>query len=102
MSWDLEYHVVQDTIVWDRNFTYNNSEILSEAFGRPFRELHGKKGFELAPLIAAAVLDITDKRALYELLEPPNGWGGINDVLDVLHRLALWCQEKPEGWIMIF
>jgi hypothetical protein len=102
MSWDLEYHVVQDTIVWDRNFTYNNSEILSEAFGRPFRELHGKLGRELAPLIAAAVLDITDKRALYELLEPPNGWGGINDVLDVLNHLAQWCQEKPEGWLMIF
>ncbi len=101
MSWDVYMMAVTETNVYDRNVTWNNGGIFEKALGFEFRKLNGKSGAEALPLLIHAIVDIAQHKKEYVDLEPDNGWGGIEDALDVLRGLRNSCEEFPNGVIRV-
>ena len=108
MSWDISVTHARDheswrqgDDVWDRNVTYNNSRILEKALGCHFRDLDGQEAGVVLDRLTPAIRHILRHRADYADLEPPNGWGGIVDVLDVLRQLRNVCEEYPDLRVMV-
>jgi len=97
MSWDVSVDAVTRTTVYDRNVTFNNAPIFWEALGCNFRELDGKKGHEVRARLQQAVADIVLRRDRYEALAPSNGWGGVEDALDVLNGMLRACEDYADG-----
>lgn len=52
---------------------------------------------KLVPLLEAAVADMTEKRAEYEALNPPNGWGDYEGALRFVEALLAACQRFPKA-----
>lgn len=101
MSWDVCVSAMKETEVYERNVTWNNGAIFVKALGCEFRELDGKSCREVVMLLNRAIADIAQNRSAYAELEPENGWGGIDDSLDLLRGLRQSCEEYPDGHIHI-
>ena len=105
MSWDVSATVTEvkevTTEVYERNVTWNNQPIFMKALGCGFRDLDGKSGREVLPLVSAALENIQSNRAEYEPLEPDNHWGGVDDVLNVLRGLLAACTEYPDCKVQV-
>ncbi len=97
MSWDVSVEAVTRTTVYDRNVTFNNAEIFYSALGCHFRELEGKKGADVVERLRHAVQDIMAHPARYQAFAPANGWGGVEDALEVLNGLLHACEDYAEG-----
>lgn len=101
MSWNVSI-VTEGTVeVYDRNVTWNNYDIFLKSLGCPFRELDGERACNILDGLTFAIRDILQHRIEYEPMEPPNGWGGIDDVLRVLRGMRDACEEYPEGVVSI-
>ena len=102
MSWDIEVRALKESVVYERNVTYNNSQILKKSLGCDFRGLDGMRGDRVLSLLYIAISDLSQHRSDYEPLEPTNGWGGINDVFDLLCGLRNVCVRYTNGIIDIY
>lgn len=96
MSWDVSVEAITRTMVYDRNVTWNNASIFREALGCHFRDLNGKTGKEVRAQLQTAIADIMQHPHHYQVLEPSNGWGGIEDALDVLNGMLRACEDYAE------
>lgn len=107
MSWDVavsvheEVVVTRSTLLYERDVTWNNGPIFYQALGCSFRDLHGRRGGAVLPLLEQAIADLEGHSSTYRPLEPENGWGGIADALEVLHGMRTACREHPESRIEI-
>ena len=105
MSWDISVRaddvIVHTAILYERNVTWNDAAIFHKALGMPFRALQAMRGREALPLITQALANLEQHRSDYLALEPDNGWGGIDDVVDVLSHLRMACQQRGDSRIFI-
>lgn len=101
MSYDVYVNATARTTVYERNVTYNNSPIFHEALGCSFGELDGKKVKDVLSFLKSAIDDIHQNRPKYELLSPGNGWGGVDDCLEILIGIVDTCQEFPDVEISV-
>ena len=105
MSWDVSvvvtYVYTVNESVYDRNVTWNNQALFFKALGCGFRDLNGQSVAEVLPLVEHALMDIAAHRADYAPLAPDNGWGGIDDVLDVLRGLQDACTAYPDAVVRV-
>lgn len=101
MSWDIS--IVTDTgrnrcadIEEVRNFTYNNSAILSSLGLHP----EGKEEMKCkdwARIIGGVLAGLPLRIEELEKLEPDNKWGGIDDTVDMLLKLYGSCIKHPNA-----
>ena len=101
MSWDVSIVTQGPLEVYERGVTWNNYDIFLKSLGCPFRDLNGQRASSILDKLSYAIQDILQHRIEYEALEPPNGWGGIEDVLRVLRGMRDACEEYPEGVVSI-
>jgi hypothetical protein len=63
------------------------------------RDLEGKTGLELIPILEAAVSHIRhpDNAAKYSAMNPSNGWGNHNGAAEFLEKILAACRLHPKA-----
>lgn len=86
----------------DLNETYNVSGMYFKAFrgtgiggGEGIRDLDGKLASECVEPLRTAIRRMEDEPAVYEALNPENGWGSAQGALQTLRALLEGCVEHP-------
>ena len=79
------------------NCTSNVSGMWLLALGEPLRDLDGRTGAELIPLLERAVSHIRhpSHAAVYRGMEPSNGWGSHEGAARYLERILAACRAHP-------
>lgn len=80
--------------LYERGFTYNNSGIMY-AIGCGRDDLSGKLASEVVERIANGIRLLQSEPSKYRDKEPSNGWGGIEDCLNLLNGLLGACRAAP-------
>ena len=96
MSYDLDFKAPccganTDSI----NITYNLQPMMFEAGVGVSEHLEGKTGAEVALLITKALIDMQLNRDKYTKLNPPNGWGSYESLIEALTRLREVAECNP-------
>ena len=101
MSYDFELQTPNETSLsgTSRNYTSNVGAILTKALEMNIHDCNGKKGCELNSIFLKAISNILNNRNEYKKLEPENGWGSVDGVLELLVFYQGWFYEEPD---MIF
>lgn len=86
------------------NMTSNVSGMWTKALGGVrLRDLDGKTGADLIPLLEAAASHIRhpDNRAAYVAMEPGNGWGSHDGAADCLEKILRACRQNPRATFQV-
>lgn len=74
---------------------------MHEGWPKPGFLLHGANAGKAAEALAECIaLILQDKESLVEL-EPGNGWGSVDTLVDWLQRIMNACMEAPKAYIQV-
>lgn len=105
MSWDA--YLIDDRGhtegVW--NYTYNTTPMVraaAAAAGIDFdgfqHSLHGMTGSEGGVVLTALIREMEANPARYEAMNPPNGWGSYEGILETMRSMVAAIPEWPTKW----
>lgn len=109
MSLDIYLHIESSTgaikEVFESNITHNLGQMarkagIYEAMWRP-EDIGAVYARDIIPLMEKGVADLATHPADYEPLEPANGWGTYEGLLDVAMGYLRACKEWPEAKIYV-
>ena len=84
--------------VWSMNVTHNNAKICSAVDPQLYKLLWNSPPTpvsRLMPTLKAAIAKMEGNMEKYRKLDPPNGWGGADDLLLFLKGLHFACTKNP-------
>lgn len=96
MSFNIYIHDEEDNTVYDRRVTGNNWPIF-KFLEIDFEELNGLSNKEVAGIALKSFIKLLTDRISAQEFDPPNGWGGCNDVHDVLINVVTFTYKHPDG-----
>jgi len=105
MSWGVDIEIDHEdgyttTVEVVDGHTYNLSPMWRKAgIFESSSDLEGRNAGELAPVLAAGLLDAVRNRASYEELNPKNGWGDYEGFVRILTRFTELACAHPTGTI---
>ena len=80
------------------NYTYNISPMLRLAWdGAGMNDLDGKTARAAAPLLAAAIVSMTNDPKRFDVLNPENGWGNRDGCVEWLQGILDDCLSFPRA-----
>lgn len=84
--------------VWERNPTYNLGPMWQEA-GLPFSDesIEGKPCFEMLPALEAGLAVLKAEPARFRKLNPPNGWGDYEGLVEVVESAIAAARKYPNA-----
>jgi len=88
-----------DELTW-WNYTSNCASMWRKA-GANLAEFHGKTASECAPALAAAIEAMKSDPATYRAMNPSNGWGDYDSLLEELKKLLRDFEEHPEAIVRV-
>lgn len=84
------------------NHTWNCGLMFSTALGiESLNDLDGQNAGEWAEKCCQGVNDMLSRPAVYETMNPPNGWGSYETALKYLQTLAIACRKHPKATIRV-
>jgi hypothetical protein len=68
-----------------------------------WKRLHGVTTDVAVPILRKAQVEATreDRQIEFRKLEPPNGWGSLENVIEVFVKLTRWAEKNPGGFIEV-
>lgn len=84
----------------DWNYTSNCSPMWIRA-GADLREFHGKTAAECEPILRQAIDRMRSHPDAYKTLNPPNGWGDYDSVLEALDELLFAFADYPKAIVHV-
>lgn len=105
MSLDISLSAMAWTCVLDRNITHNLAPMareagLYEAMWRP-DEIPIAKAGDLIPRLEAGLATLRGDPARFMKLNPSNGWGRYENLVEVAEALLAACRQYPNGVIEV-
>ena len=108
MSWDVSLKMKtgeQSALYHDvRNVTYNNGHLFAAAgILTGLSYFNGRKAGDCIEILSSAhiYLQNPDNESSLRKLEPPNGWGGLEDAQGFIKNFLDACVEHPGTTIVI-
>lgn len=97
MSYDISFaatccHATTEYV----NITYNLHDMMVAAGVGVNEHLVGKTGAEVAMLITNALIDMHKDPEKYQKLNPPNGWGSYDCLIEALGKLRDIATDNSE------
>ena len=86
--------------IWDRNYTHNTNRMLRAA-GFGFRDIDGMSAADAVARIEDAIRELKANPDRYREMNPENGWGSYEGILDVLCEFAQACHEHPKTTVAV-
>jgi len=87
--------------VWSANYTANCAPMWRLA-GCDLRDLHGLPAPHAADMLTRAVTAMEAEPAVYEALNPPNGWGDYPSALRFLRSMREACRTHPRTTVQVW
>lgn len=78
------------------NYTYNTSPMLYEV-GISWRDLLGKPMTEVLPVLKDGLAKLQAKPEHFRTMNPANGWGSYDGLVEVLKEMILEFSEHPKA-----
>lgn len=105
MSLDIYLEDVRPTTVYAANITHNLGAMareagLYEALWRP-EELNINKAGDLVPLLKRGLAELVANPERFRKLNPENGWGSYEGLVDFTMRYLEACIESPGATISV-
>lgn len=111
MSWDFyvtskpcptcgHREAYESDVGFDNNYTSNMFPMLKKA-GFDWDEIQNRPTTEALPKLERLIDAMKADPQGYKALNPPNGWGDYDGFLRYLERMALWCRNRPDGYIEV-
>lgn len=98
MSYDVTLSIATGpetmACIFSWNYTSNCAAMWRHA-GCDLAGFDGKSATELRDSLRAAITVMEDRPAYYLAMEPSNGWGSYEGVLDALRELLIHCAAHP-------
>lgn len=81
---------------YEKNYTYNVSEMFYEAFGEQgINFIQKKTGKKCLVKLKQGLSKMKDNKEKYEAMTPDNGWGCYEGAIEVIETLIKWAKEAP-------
>ena len=99
MSVDLSIKAKRTIEIYDANITYNLAAMYYKAIDEELglEKLQGMSCKDALPIIERAITDMIEKKEEYEKLNPINGWGTYEGLLNTFKDIKNICEENPDG-----
>lgn len=118
MSWDADLLDEHGNCVGDWNYTHNTNDMIAAAYtaetgedvpecGGPlgkvigsawWRRLDGATGSEGRAYLAEVIRGLEVEPNRFREMNPPNGWGDYDSLLDVLREMRNRVPDYPTHW----
>jgi hypothetical protein len=104
MSLDISINAVRPVEIYETNVTYNLSKMYYKCIDKEkgFKYLHGMSCKKALPIINEAIKDLVNNKKDYEELNPKNGWGSYEGLLQILREMRKVCEDYPDGDIEVY
>lgn len=99
MSVDLSIKAKREVDIYDTNITYNLAPMYYKAIDKDLglKKLKGMTCEKALPIINKAIDDMIKNRKEYEKLNPSNGWGTYDGLLEIFREMRTICEDNPDG-----
>ncbi len=74
---------------------------ISSMQGHTKPSLSGMLAADAIPVLANGLKDMRDRRAEYEKLNPPNGWGRYENAVETFEKLLEACEAHPKATVRV-
>ena len=101
MSLDISVRAKREVEIYESNVTYNLADIYYKCIDGGFKTLKNMTCKEALPIITKAIINMLENEEEYKKLEPSNGWGTYEGLLQKLRYLRLCCEHNPDGIIEV-
>lgn len=101
MSLDISISATKRVEIFDRNITYNLASMYYKCIDKElgFKKLNNMSCKEALPILNSAIKDLIENQEEYERLNPENGWGTYDDLLEKIKDMRNCCEDNPDGII---
>ena len=85
--------------IFDTNITYNLAPIYYKAIDEElgFKKLKGMTCKKALPIINNAIKNMLDNKEEYLKLNPENGWGSYDGLLEEFKKMKECCENNSDG-----
>ena len=103
MSWNINIKAKREVRIFETNITYN----LSNMYYKCVDKEKGLKIFdnmsckEALPILQKVIEDLIDNKEGYQKLNPENGWGSYEGLLERFLDMRKCCVDNPDGIIKL-
>lgn len=103
MSLDIYITAKRETEIYERNVTYNLAKMYYKCIDKEkgFKKLDGMNCKEALPIVENAIIDMLVNADEYKKLNPENGWGSYEGLLETLQEIRKCCKENFDGKISV-
>lgn len=101
MSLDIGIKAKREIYIYDSNVTYNLADIYYKCIDGGFNSLNKMSCKNALPIITKAIENMLENEKEYRKLEPSNGWGTYDGLLQELRDLKICCEDNPDGIIEV-
>lgn len=103
MSLDISIMARRPVEIYEANVTYNLADMYYRCIDMDegYRKLDGMTCEEALPIINNAIDDMVKYADEYKKLNPKNGWGSYDGLLEQLQEMRNCCEKNPDGVIYV-
>lgn len=103
MSLEIYITAKRETEIYESNVTYNLAKMYYKCIDKEkgFKKLDGMNCKEALPIVENAIRDMLVNADEYRKLNPENGWGSYEGLLETLQGIRRCCQENFDGKISV-
>lgn len=103
MSLDINITAKREVEIYERNVTYNLADMYYKCIDEKqgFKKLNKMNCKEALPIIHTAIQDMLNNTEEYKKLNPKNGWGSYEGLLETLQGMKSCCENNPDGIIHV-
>lgn len=101
MSLDIGIHAKREIEIFESNITYNLAPMYYKCIDKELglKKLNNMSCKEALPILQNAINDLIENQEEYEKLNPKNGWGSYDGLLEVIKDMRNCCEDNPDGII---
>lgn len=99
MSVDLSIRAKREVNIYETNITYNLAPMYYKAIDEKLglKKLKCMICEKALPIINKAIDDMIKNKKEYEKLNPSNGWGTYDGLLEQFREMRTICEDNPDG-----
>ena len=101
MSLDIGIKAKREVYLYESNITYNLSKIYYKCINGGLKSLNEMSCKQALPILNKAIESMIEHEEEYKELEPSNGWGSYDGLLEEFRLLRETCENNPDGIIEV-
>ena len=103
MSLDISITAKRDVEIYEANVTYNLADMYYRCIDKKegYRKLDNMSCKNALPILNNAINDMIKNAEEYKKMNPPNGWGSYDGLLEQLQEMRNCCKNNLDGTIIV-